>query len=89
MIYLICFPSTFVVLGGDLRRARNRPNWHLPWRLRPPVGEDQRLLQRGHRYVSVSRHLESLSKSVFRRQTGGGTGGVWPVRASGLYRPWE
>lgn len=46
-ILILLFP--FAVLGGYLRRARHRPNWYLPWRLRPSVGKDQRLLQRGYR----------------------------------------
>ena len=41
-------PLLHIVLGGYLRRAWHRPNRYLPWRLWPPVGENQRLLQRGH-----------------------------------------
>lgn len=42
------------VLGGYLRRARHRSNWHISRRLRPSIGKDQRLLQWGYRYLSIS-----------------------------------
>ena len=46
----VCFVC-FSVLGGYLRRAWHWPHRYLPWWLRPSVGENQRLLQWGHRLV--------------------------------------
>ena len=40
------------VLGGYLRRARHRSNWHISRRLRPSIRKDQRVLQWGYRYLS-------------------------------------
>ena len=39
----------FLVLGDHLWWARHRPHWLLCWDLWAPAGEDQRLLQWGHR----------------------------------------
>ena len=39
----------FLVLGDYLWRARYWPHRHIPWRLWPPAGEDQCLLQWGQR----------------------------------------
>ena len=42
----VCVSCVFdLVLGGDLRRARHRPDRHIPRGLRPPTREDQRVLQ--------------------------------------------
>ena len=35
----------FSVLGNYLRWAWNWPHWHLPWRQRSPIRENQRILQ--------------------------------------------
>ena len=41
----------FAVLGGDFRRARNRPDWFLPWRFGPAARAHQCLLQWGRWWV--------------------------------------
>ena len=50
-------PDRRQVLGGRLRRARHRPDRHVPRRLGPPARAHQRLLQRGDgRPLRAARH---------------------------------
>lgn len=48
------FCGFVLVLGNHLRWAWNRPHRSIPWRLRPPTREDQRLLQRSIRWQICS-----------------------------------
>eukprot|EP00955_Chlamydomonas_euryale_P057708 356874-Chlamydomonas_euryale.AAC.3 len=36
--HVAALPLAAILQGGRGRRARHRPHWHLPWRLRPAAG---------------------------------------------------
>ena len=68
-----CNPS---VLGDYFRRAWHRPHRHVPRRLRPAVGADQRVLQRGER-----RQVRAQGRPGRPGAWNDGLGEVWTIRA--------